>query len=168
MNTVTIVGHLGRDPEMRSTPSGRAVCNLAVATDESYTDSSGQRHDHTEWHRVVLWGKQAELAERYLTKGRLVGVEGRLQTRSWEDQQTGQKRYSTEIVGRRVEFLGGRGDGQQAQQQAARPAQPAAPRQPSRVDSRVSSEDHRQQQAPPRNQAPPVQGNVYDDGDIPF
>ena len=111
VNKAIIIGNLGADPEVRTTPSGQAVCNLSIATSENYNDRSGQRQERTEWHRVVLWGKLAELAQRYLAKGRKVFIEGRIQTRSWDDQQTGQKRYSTEIVARDMVFLDSQGGG---------------------------------------------------------
>lgn len=105
VNKVIILGRLGADPELRSTQGGTQVCTLNVATSESWT-KDGKKEERTEWHRVVLWGKQAELAERYLKKGRQVYLEGRLQTRSWDDAQ-GQKRYTTEIVGNVMQFVDG-------------------------------------------------------------
>lgn len=96
LNKVMLIGRLGRDPEMRSTQGGVSVANLSLATDESFKDRSGQRQDRTEWHTVVLWGKQAEIAEQYLRKGRLVFVEGRIETRKWKDKE-GHDRYSTQI-----------------------------------------------------------------------
>lgn len=105
-NKVMIMGNLGAKPELRSTKSGTSVTSLRVATNESYTDGDGQRHDKTEWHTVAVWGKAAENCEKYLDKGRTVLVEGRLQTREWEDSD-GNKRYSTEIVASSVQFVGG-------------------------------------------------------------
>lgn len=102
---VIVVGRLGRDPELKYTQAGKPVCQLSLATDEGYKDSQGQQVDQTEWHRVVAWGKQAENVAKYLTKGRLCLVEGRLRTRSWEDQNQ-IKRYTTEINAMRVTFLG--------------------------------------------------------------
>jgi single-strand DNA-binding protein len=110
LNKVLLIGNLGADPDMRYTPSGAGVCELRVATNESWTDKSGQRQERTEWHRVVVWGKRAELCAKYLTKGRQCYVEGRLRTRSWDDKD-GNKRYTTEIVATDVQFLGGRGPG---------------------------------------------------------
>ena len=107
MNKVILIGNLGANPEMRFTQGGQAVANLRIATTERYTDKSGQKQETTEWHRVVVFGKQAEIVGQYLTKGRQVCIEGRLQTRQWQDQQ-GQKRFSTEVVAMRVEFIGGR------------------------------------------------------------
>jgi single-strand DNA-binding protein len=109
VNKVILVGNLGANPEMRFTQGGTPVANLRIATTERWTDKSGQRQENTEWHRVVLWGKQAELAGQYLTKGRQVYVEGRIRTRQWQDKQ-GQTRYTTEIVGQVMQFLGGRNE----------------------------------------------------------
>src|SRR5271156_2358617 len=111
VNKVIIVGRLGGDPEVRYTPGGQAVAKLSVATSENWTDKQGQKQERTEWHRVVVWGKMAEVCGQHLSKGRQVYVEGRLQTRSWDDKTTGQKKYSTEIVATTVQFLGGAGDG---------------------------------------------------------
>ena len=106
VNKVILVGNLGADPELKYTPSNRAVCNLSVATNEVWKDKSGQKQEKTEWHRVNVWGEQAENCSKFLAKGRMVYVEGRLQTRSWDDND-GKKRYSTEVVADRVVFLGG-------------------------------------------------------------
>ena len=106
INKVIIIGRLGQDPEIKYTPSGAAVCNFSVATSESWTDKSGQKQEKTEWHRIVVWGKLAELCNQYLAKGRQCFVEGSLQTRSWEDQN-GNKKYTTEINARNIQFLGG-------------------------------------------------------------
>lgn len=110
LNKVMIIGNLGKDPEVRYLPSGQAVANLNVATNEKWKDKDGNLQEKTEWHRIVLFGKQAEVAGQYLNKGSQVYIEGRLQTREWE--KDGQKRYTTEIVGREMVFLGGRGDGE--------------------------------------------------------
>lgn len=109
VNKVILVGRLGADPEVRQLTSGKSVCQLSLATSESWVDRDGQRQEKTEWHRVVVWGKIAEVCGKHLSKGRQVYVEGRLQTRSWEDQQ-GQKRYTTETVASTVQFLGSAGD----------------------------------------------------------
>ena len=106
VNKVIIVGRLGADPEVKTVSGGNTVARLSVATSENWTDKQGQKQERTEWHRIVVWGKLAELCGKYLTKGRQCYVEGRLQTRSWEDQQ-GQKRYATEVVANTVQFLGG-------------------------------------------------------------
>jgi len=108
VNKVILVGRLGQNPEVRYTPSGAAVANFSVATNESWTDKSGQKQERTEWHRVVVWGKLAELCNNYLQKGRQVYLEGRLQTRQWQDKD-GQTKYTTEIQAQTVQFLGGQG-----------------------------------------------------------
>ena len=109
LNKVTLIGRLGRDPELRFTPSGRAVANFSMATDESFTGKDGNRETRTEWHKIVVWGKQAELVNNYLSKGRLAYVEGSLQTRKWE--KDGHANYTTEIVAQRVLFLDSRNSG---------------------------------------------------------
>lgn len=106
VNKVIILGRLGKDPEVRMTPGGQHVCSMSIATSESWL-KDGQKEERTEWHKVVLWGRQAELAGKYLKKGRNVYIEGKLQTRSWDDQQSGQKRYTTEIVGSVMNFIDG-------------------------------------------------------------
>lgn len=106
VNKVIILGRLGQDPELKYTPGGMAVCNFTVATSESWADKAGQKQERTEWHRIVVWGKLAELCNQYLTKGRQAFIEGSLQTRSWDDK-SGQKRYTTEIVAKTVQFIGG-------------------------------------------------------------
>lgn len=106
VNKVILVGHLGADPDVQTIPSGNTVAKLSIATSEQWVDKEGQRQERTEWHRVVVWGRQAENCGKYLSKGRQCYVEGRLQTRSWEDKD-GQKRYTTEIVANTVQFLGG-------------------------------------------------------------
>lgn len=110
MNKVILIGHLGADPEVRYTQGGDAVCNLRLATNERYRDRDGNWTDRTEWHRVVVFGNQAEHCREYLRKGRLVSVEGSLQTREWQDN-AGQRRFSTEVKAFRVDFLGGREGG---------------------------------------------------------
>ena len=110
VNKVILVGRLGRDPETRYTGGGQAVCNFSMATDESFKSKSGERQKRTEWHKIVVWGKQAEIAQQYLKKGSLVFIEGRIQSREWQDKE-GQKRTSFEIVATNFRMLGGRGDG---------------------------------------------------------
>ena len=110
VNKVILVGNLGRDAEIRYTPGGAAVSKFSIATTEVWNDKSGQRQEKTEWHRVVLWGKSAESLTEYLTKGKQIYVEGRLQTRQWDDKD-GNKRYTTEIRGDRIVLLGGGGGG---------------------------------------------------------
>jgi single-strand DNA-binding protein len=106
VNKVILVGNLGRDPEIRYTQGGQPVANFTLATSESFTTREGKREERTEWHRIVVWGKTAELCTQYLAKGRSVYIEGRLQTREWEDKE-GQKRRTTEVVAQSVQFLGG-------------------------------------------------------------
>jgi len=110
VNKVILVGRLGRDPETRYTGGGQAVANFSVATDETYKDKNGERQKRTEWHKIVVWGKQAEIAQQYLKKGSLIFIEGRIQSREWQDKE-GQKRTSFEIVATNFRMLGGRGDG---------------------------------------------------------
>ena len=147
VNRVTIIGNLGKDPETRYAPSGDAVTNITVATTETWKDkATGEKREATEWHRVVFFGKLAEIAGQYLKKGSQVYLEGKLKTRKWQDKD-GADRYTTEINADELKMLGGKGDGQQ-------------------------SEPQRQQQAPQRPQAPqkPASGggfNEFDD-DIPF
>ena len=111
VNKVILVGNLGRDPEIRYAPSGDAIRNISIATTDTWKDKqSGEKREATEWHRVVFFGRLAEIAGQYLKKGRAVYVEGRLQTRKWQDQN-GQDRYTTEIRANEMQMLGGRGEG---------------------------------------------------------
>lgn len=110
VNKVILVGHLGADPEMKYTPAGTPLCTFSMATSESFKDRNGNQQEKTEWHRVVVWARLAEICGQYLAKGRQVYVEGKITTRSWEDQQ-GQTRYMTEIVAREVQFLGNQSEG---------------------------------------------------------
>ena len=110
VNKVILVGNLGRDAELRYTPGGAAVATLNLATTEVWNDKAGQKQEKTEWHRIVLWGKQAESLQEYLTKGKQIYVEGRLQTRQWDDKD-GNKKYTTEIKADRITLLGGGGGG---------------------------------------------------------
>ncbi len=107
VNKAILIGNLGADPEVRFTPGGQAVANFRIATSESWTDKSGQKQERTEWHRIVVWGKLAELCGEYLAKGRQCFVEGRLQTREWTDKEN-RKNYTTEIIANSVVFLGAR------------------------------------------------------------
>ncbi|MCU0609998.1 MAG: single-stranded DNA-binding protein [Chitinispirillaceae bacterium] len=109
INKAILIGNLGKDPEMRSTAGGQQVTTFSLATTERYSDKSGQRQEKTEWHSVVAWGKLAELANQYLKKGRSCYVEGKIQTRSWDDKD-GNKKYKTEIVASQIQFLGGPGN----------------------------------------------------------
>lgn len=114
VNKVIILGRLGQDPELKYTPSGSAVCNFSVATSESWNDkNTGQKQEKTEWHRIVVWGKLAELCNQYLKQGRQAYIEGSLQTRSWETD-SGEKRYTTEIKATTVQFIGGNSDRNEA------------------------------------------------------
>ena len=110
VNKVILIGNLGRDPELRYTQNGQAVANFTLATNERFSTKDGEKQERTEWHRIVAWGRTGELCAQYLSKGRSVYLEGRLQTREWEDKE-GQKRKTTEIVATTVQFLGGRGEG---------------------------------------------------------
>ena len=125
VNKVILVGRLGRDPETRFTSAGQAVCNFSIATDESYKDRNGERQKRTEWHKIVVWGRQAEIAQQYLKKGSLVYLEGRIQSRQWDDKE-GQKRTSYDIVANNFRMLGGRADAAAAGA-AAGAGSPAAP-----------------------------------------
>ncbi|CUJ54486.1 single-stranded DNA-binding protein [Achromobacter sp. 2789STDY5608628] len=112
VNKVILVGNLGRDPEVRYSPDGAAICNMSIATTSTWKDkASGERREETEWHRVVMYNRLAEIAGEYLKKGRSVYIEGRLKTRKWQDKDTGADRYSTEIVADQMQMLGGREDG---------------------------------------------------------
>ena len=153
VNKVIIIGRLGQDPDVKSTQSGQSVCNLSVATDESWTDKSGTKQEKTEWHRVVVWGRTAELCGEYLTKGRLVYVEGRLETREWADKDNN-RRFSTEIKADRVQFLdsgassGDRGDSAPTERRETRGV-------PARESVRSVASG-------------PQGGSKFDDDDLPF
>lgn len=110
VNKVILVGNLGRDPEMRHTQAGQSVANFTLATNERWRDKDGQQQERTEWHRIVVWGRLAEVCAEYLSKGRQIYIEGRLQTRDWEDRE-GNKRSTTEIVADTMQMLGKRGEG---------------------------------------------------------
>ena len=153
VNKVILIGNLGSDPEVKYTPDGVPVANFSLATSESWNDrSTGERQERTEWHRLVLWRKLAEIASQYLKKGSKLYVEGKLQTRSWDDQ-SGQKRYTTEIVVNEMEMLdsrgegggGGGGGGYSDQSTGGQNAGPAA-----------------------QPEAPPPPGAGGDDDDLPF
>jgi single-strand DNA-binding protein len=109
VNKVILVGNLGSDPQVRYTPGGQAVANFNIATSERFNNKAGEKEERTEWHRIVAWGKLAEICQQYLKKGKQVYIEGRLQTRQWEDQQ-GQKRQTTEIVAQTMQMLGRAGE----------------------------------------------------------
>ncbi|HEK0674472.1 TPA: single-stranded DNA-binding protein [Proteus mirabilis] len=160
VNKVILIGHLGQDPEIRYMPSGGAVANLTLATSESWRDKqTGEMKEKTEWHRVVIFGKLAEIAGEYLRKGSQVFIEGQLQTRKWTDQ-SGQDRYTTEVVvnvGGTMQMLGGNGGnqaGSQKPQQNQGWGQPQQPQAPKQVSSNQAP-----QSEPPRD---------WDDQEIPF
>ena len=111
VNKAILIGNLGRDPEIRYIPSGQPVASFSIATTENFTDRNGSRQERTEWHNIVVWGKQAELCSQYLKKGRQVFIEGRITNRQYEAKDGTGKRYRSEIVAQRVQFLGGRGGG---------------------------------------------------------
>jgi len=108
VNKVMLIGNLGRDPEIRYTTGGQAVANFTLATTEKYTNKAGEKQEDTEWHRIVAWGRLAEICGEYLTKGRMVYIEGSIKTRSWEDKE-GNTKWTTEIVARNMQMLGGQG-----------------------------------------------------------
>jgi single-strand DNA-binding protein len=110
VNKVILIGNLGKDPEVRFTAGGRAVARFSVATSDAWTDAEGQRQERTEWHNIVVWGKQAESCGQYLQKGRQVYIEGSIRNRSYDDKE-GNKKYITEVNAQRVQFLGGGGGG---------------------------------------------------------
>ena len=156
VNKVIILGNLGKDPEMRYQPSGGAIANFNVATSETFKDKDGNKQERTEWHRVVLFGRTAEVAGEYLRKGSTAYIEGRLQTRKWTDKE-GQERYTTEIVGDRLQLIGGRNSGQDNHDEE------------SHGNSR--SQSGNQRSAPPRNsssESENYQQNQLYDEDVPF
>ena len=148
VNKVILVGNVGRDPETRYMPSGDAMVNLSLATTDQWKDKNGEKQEKTEWHRIVIFGKTAEIAGQYLRKGSQIYIEGRLQTRKWTDKE-GQERYTTEIVADRMQMLGSRGGGGDAPMEREPAPGPAAE---------------------PRAAAPRKSGTAFDDidDDIPF
>ena len=153
VNKVIVMGHLGQDPEMRYTQSNDAVATLSIATSEQFKDKEGNKQERTEWHRVVLFGRTAEIAGEYLRKGSMAYVEGRLQTRKWTDKE-GQERYTTEIVGDRLQLVGARGGGGGG-------AASFDEEDPSRPSGGSSAGGAR------KNEMPPAPAEDFDD-DIPF
>lgn len=124
VNKVILVGNIGRDPEVKYSPQGSAICNISIATTSSWKDKvTGEKKEETEWHRVVVYNKLAEIAGEYLKKGRPVYIEGKLKTRKWQDKDTGADRYSTDIVADQMQMLGGREDGDSSQPRQAAPRQ---------------------------------------------
>lgn len=166
VNKVILVGNLGRDPEVRYSPDGAAICNLSVATTSSWKDkTSGEKRDETEWHRVVMYSRLAEIAGEYLKKGRSVYIEGRLKTRKWQDKDTGVDRYSTEIIADQMQMLGGREEGgsggggyDDAPRQQRAPAQRPAP----------SRNEYANQRGGAAPQSTPAANLADMDDDIPF
>ena len=153
LNKVMLIGRLGKDPEVRYTNSGSAVANFSIATSENWKDKSGQKQERTEWHNLVVWGKLADFAQNYLKKGKLIYVEGRLQTRDWTDQQN-VRHFKTEIVAHTINFMekltdspagGGASPDQGGGYQQNAPSQP-----------------------PPQQEAPPDMDGAYMEDDIPF
>ena len=126
LNKVMIIGHLGRDPEMRYTPSGKPVCTFSVAVSRTWNSGDGERHSETEWFNIVAWGNLAETCKQHLSKGQLVYIEGRLQTRKWEDKE-GQKHSSVEVVANEMTFLSDRREGGQNHDAAPAPGDEGAP-----------------------------------------
>lgn len=170
VNKVILVGNLGQDPEIRHMPNGGAVCNLTLATSESWKDKqTGETKENTEWHRVVIFGKLAEIAGEHLRKGSQIYIEGQLKTRKWTDQQ-GVEKYTTEVVvnvGGTMQMLGGRQQNDGGQQQQQRPQQQRQ-QQPNAQNGwgqpQQPQQQQRQQQSAPANNEPPMD---FDD-DIPF
>jgi single-strand DNA-binding protein len=171
VNKVILIGNLGANPELKYLPSGQPVCEIRLATNEVFNDQQGQRQERTEWHRVVVYGKQAENCSQYLAKGRSCYIEGRLRTRSWDDKD-GNKRYMTEIVADRVQFLGGgMGQGQgQGMPDEAGPPPSRAPR-PMQSGGAPRRSGMGGPSAPP-DEPPPDFGGGFGQGgtddDIPF
>lgn len=142
VNKVILVGNLGRDPEVRYTPDGSAICNISIATTSQWKDrNTGERREDTEWHRVVFYNRLAEIAGEYLKKGRSIYVEGRIKTRKWQDKETGADRYSTEIIGDQMQMLGGRDDDGGQRQAPPQHSQPAQRERPAQQQAPASSLD---------------------------
>lgn len=176
INKVILIGNLGQDPECRFTPSGTAVANLNLATSDTWMDKqSGQKQERTEWHRVVMFNKTAEIAQQYLKKGAKVYIEGRLQTRKWQDQN-GQDRYSTEIVANDMQMLDGRtGDFQGGQQGGGQSQAPQGGYANGQQGGNPQQNQNPQQNRPPQDQqnhqayGAPDPGNFDEfDSEIPF
>ena len=162
VNKVILLGHLGRDPEMRYQPSGGAIANFSIATSETFKDKEGNKQERTEWHRIVLFRRIAEVAGEYLRKGTMAYIEGRLQTRKWTDKE-GVEKYSTEIVGDKLQLVGGkRGEEAGGQEHASRPA--------ARQNNGGQQNTHQSSSSQSRGGSGPTQTH-NDDGfgdDIPF
>jgi single stranded DNA-binding protein (ssb) len=134
VNRVILVGRLGKDPEMRSIPSGTSVAKFSLATDERFTNKSGEKQERTEWHNIVAWGKLAEICGQYLRKGKLVFIEGSIRTDSWDDKETGQKKYRTEIIASDMQMLDKKGDDDGGGYTGARKQAPAAAGAPPEIE----------------------------------
>jgi single-strand DNA-binding protein len=147
LNKVILIGRLGKDPELKYTPSGTPVTKFSLATDSSYKDSSGDRQQRTEWHNIVAWNKLAEICGQYLTKGKQVYIEGRIQSRQWEDKQTGAKRTAYDIIANQMIMLGSRSDterasgGAPASRGGGQAEEPYPPEPPSGSGSEITDED---------------------------
>jgi single-strand DNA-binding protein len=148
VNKVILIGRLGRDPELKYTPSGAPVAKFSLATDESFKDRTGEQQKRTEWHTIIAWNKLAEICGQYLTKGKQIYIEGSIRSRQWDDKQTGQKRTAYEIIAQRMQMLGSRSDFE-------RPAAAGAPA------SRAEGE-------PPEPPPEPTSAPEITDEDIPF
>ena len=149
LNKVMLIGNLGKDPEVKFTPSGTAVAKFSLATNERFKDKAGEWQDRTEWHNIVAWQRLAEIVGEYVKKGSKVYIEGRIQTSSWEDKQSGEKKYRTEIVANDLLLLSGRGEGGGGGDFEGRsPRSAAAPSSSSSFDQRgPQTDDHAQQPA---------------------
>ena len=168
INKVFILGNLGKDPEVRYAPSGAAICNITIATSRSWKDkTSGEKVEETEWHRVVMYDRLAEVAGQYLKKGKPVHIEGRLKTRKWTDKD-GTERYTTEIIANEMTMLGGRdgGDGQQGQRGANAQAQQRQA--PTSSPQRAPVQPQAQQRGAPAGRVAAPAGFDDMDDDIPF
>ena len=170
LNKVILIGNLGQDPELKSTAStGRNVCSFSIATHEVYNNKAGERQEKTEWHRIVTWDRQAETCARYLQKGKLVCIEGKLRTREWTDQNN-QKRYTTEIQADRVTFLGGREEGSYQQQSGGyqNRSQGYGNQNQSPDFGQPQQDQYYNQSAPAQKKGPMPPGDMIEDDDLPF
>ena len=154
INKVILIGNLGKDPELRHTPQGQAVANFSLATSENWTDKSGQKQERTEWHKVVVWGKPAELAAKYLSKGRKAYIEGRLTLDTWDDKATGQKRSKLKVVGETLQLLGEKGSSAGGGSSERPPQQQSSP--------------SPQRSGPPQGASAAPADDYQEDDDIPF
>jgi single-strand DNA-binding protein len=161
INKVILIGNLGKDPEVKYTPQGTPVAKITLATNERFKGKDGNWQDRTEWHNVVLWQRLAEIAGEYLKKGGKVYIEGLLQTRSWDDKTSGQKKYMTEVVASDLVLLGGRGEGGGGDYAGGSRAASAA-------SSSSSGGNSFDQSGPPEAEHAPVGGSPITDEDIPF